>query len=396
MGYTQGMPTWQPPEYLADPPPQSRWRAAVAQALFSLGAARMTEWLAHTVEFCRMPEGEAPRMRPVMHSRSAILCYHRIGRGGVPVYSGLPTSLFEAQMAYLRRHYRILSLDGLLGEIAVPRKGRPAVAISFDDGYADLYTQAFPILQRYEIPATIFLTVGAIESGEVAWYDRVFVAFQVAPPMDLVLPLKPPRRILLGTPEERLNAAVEFISLLRKLPAREQSACCAQLEEAVEIPHESVVNRMLNWKQIREMQSAGVSFGTHTMTHPVVSRLDAKDLEWELGESKRILEERVEQPVLDFAFPFGKPEECSDSAVKCLGRLGYRSAATTVEGFNDPATAPFLLRRVSFGEERSLAMFALKLSKLFLFPETLPSSARSSAVLEGSREAAAKPGAAFS
>lgn len=392
-----GAPEWPPPETLADPPGGSRARKLAAQMLFSGGAVRLAERLAHRVEFRRASGGLLSLPRRVARPRFAILCYHRIGRGGVPIYSGLPAGIFEKQIRYLRKHYRVLPLAEMLREMAEPWVNPPAVAITFDDGYADLYKVAFPILQRYEIPATVYLTVGAIESGEVAWYDRAFVAFQVAPAMDFTLPLNPPRHFCLGTPQERLLAAVEFISLMKSLPAADRKIVCESLESTVTLPTGNLANRMLTWEQIRTMQAAGVSFGTHTMTHPVVSRLSDGDLQWELGESKRVLEERLQRRVLDFAFPFGKAEECGESALDSLAGLGYRSAVTTEEGLNYPETNPFTLRRVSFGESRSLSLFALQLSRLFLFPQAFDKSSWSSVTpsdnaTAGSHNGASHPG----
>lgn len=390
-------PDWPPPETLADPPIGSHWRKRVAQMLFFSGAVRLAEGIARHIEFRRAPGGSLAFPKRVIQPRFAILCYHRIGRGGVPIYSGVRASRFEEQMKYLREHYRVLSLGEMLREMAEPWVNPPAVAVTFDDGYADLYTEAFPTLRRYEIPATIYLTIGAIESGEVAWYDRVFVAFQVAPAMDFTLPLNPPRYVRLGTPQERLLAAAEFISLMKKLPARDRRAACEGLESTVALPASGLANRMLTWEQIRTMQAAGVSFGTHTMTHPVVSRLNDEDLQWELGESKRLLEERLQRRVLDFAFPFGKTEECGESALDCLARLGYRSGVTMEAGINYPGTAPFALRRVSFGEEISLSLFALQLSRLFLFPQTRSATSRAPAAPSengsaGSRNVSSDPG----
>jgi peptidoglycan/xylan/chitin deacetylase (PgdA/CDA1 family) len=363
-GLSPAFSDWEPPEDLADPPPHLWSRRLIARALFAVGGVRVAEAVGRCVDLCRLPGGGASRIQP----RFAILCYHRVGRGGVPIYSGLPPAVFEAQMNYLRRHYRIVSLAEALHEMSEP-DGAPAVAITFDDGYADLHAHAFPILKQYKIPATIFLTVGAIESGEVPWYDRVFVAFQVGLAKELELPLNSLRSIRLGTPEQRLHAAVEFISLMRKLPVAEQRACCAKLESAVTLPEKTLAKRMLTWDQIRQMQSAGIFFGAHTMTHPVVNQLKDEALRWELGESKRILEERLQHQVQDFAFPFGKSDECGDAAVACLARLGYRCAVTAVGGLNRPATNPYALRRVSYCEERSLAMFALRLARLFLLNE---------------------------
>ncbi|HMI50444.1 MAG TPA: polysaccharide deacetylase family protein [Candidatus Saccharimonadales bacterium] len=360
---------WAGLEYLADPQLPALRRRMVAETLFALGGARVAEALAKNAKArswrLRNKKSETAAGQP----RFAVLCYHRIGRGGVPVYSGLPAAVFESQMVYLRKHYRIVSLAEMIAEMESPAKADPAVAITFDDGYADLYAQAFPILQKLTIPATVYLTAGAIETGEVAWYDRVFVAFQVMPLEEFELPSDSPRRVRLSTPSDRLKAAVEYITLMRGLPASEQRAKIAMLESSVRFPQKSMSNRMLSWTQIRRMIEGGVSFGAHTMTHPVVSRLTETELYAELADSKKLIEDRIQQPALDFAFPFGKLDECGHRAMTTLSQLGYRSAATTIEGVNVPGSNPFFLKRVSYCEERSLAIFALQLSRLFLSSE---------------------------
>jgi peptidoglycan/xylan/chitin deacetylase (PgdA/CDA1 family) len=357
---------WRPPPGLADPPPSPWHRRLAAAILLASRGVRVAEMLSRLVEFHGASRKDTASICRVRAPRFAILCYHRVGHGGVPIYSGLPRAVFEAQMNYLRRRYRVVSLGQVLRELTEPSSTEPAVAVTFDDGYVDLYTQAFPILQQYEIPATVFLTVGAIETGEVAWYDRVFVAFQVTSATKFTLPSSPPRTLHLGTPEQRLQAAEEFISLMRELSATERRARCAELEASVAFPRKSLVGRMLTWDDIQRMQAGGVCFGTHTMTHAVVSRLSDEELEWELGESKRILEGRLQRQVADFAFPFGKSRDYSNKAVAYLKRLGYRSGVTTVEDLNRPGANPLVLCRVTLCEERSLAMFALQLARLFL------------------------------
>jgi len=369
MAPASGSFDWAGLEYLADPQLPAFGRRMVAETLFALGGARVAEALARKAKarswWLRSKKAETAVAQP----RFAVLCYHRIGRGGVPVYSGLPPAIFESQMVYLRKHYRIVSLAEMIAEMASPAKGNPAVAVTFDDGYADLYTQAFPILQRLRIPATVYLTAGAIETGEVAWYDRVFVAFQVMPLEEFELPCDSQRRVRLGTPSDRLKAAVEYITLMRKLPVSEQRAKIAMLESSIELPQKSMSDRMLSWTQIRKMIEGGISFGAHTMSHPVVSRLSESELSAELGDSKKLIEDRIQQPALDFAFPFGKLDECGQPAMTWLSKLGYRSAATTIAGLNFSGSDPFFLKRVSYCEERSLAIFALQLSRLFLSSE---------------------------
>src|SRR4029077_9364499 len=96
-------------------------------------------------------------------AKVAILCYHRVGGGGAPLYSRLPPQIFQQQMQYLRRNYRLVSLDSMLALLDAPASSGQFVAVTFDDGYRDVYTHAFPVLQNLQIPATIYLTVDVIE-----------------------------------------------------------------------------------------------------------------------------------------------------------------------------------------------------------------------------------------
>jgi peptidoglycan/xylan/chitin deacetylase (PgdA/CDA1 family) len=146
---------------------------------------------------------------------------------------------------------------------------------------------------------------------------------------------------------------------------------------------------MLTWEQIQEMQRGGVSFGSHTLTHPAISRLDPAALEEELHNSKSRLEERLGMPVMDFAYPFGKPADYGHMS-GALARYGYRTASTTNWGVNVPGVNPYELRRVSIGEERQLSVFGARLAQLFLFSqnnaEIVPavSSAKEDAVCSSS------------
>jgi peptidoglycan/xylan/chitin deacetylase (PgdA/CDA1 family) len=138
------------------------------------------------------------------------------------------------------------------------------------------------------------------------------------------------------------------------------------LERKIGLPENALSSRVLTWDQIRTMQRAGIAFGSHTLSHPVVSRLTPAELEQELAESKRLLEEKLGSPVLDFAFPFGKISDCSAAAIQMLSRCGYRSAVTTVPGVNTPQVNPYELRRLQVGGNGSLARFAFDVNQAFL------------------------------
>ena len=338
----------------------------LARALYHSGGLGILQKLSQAYELRTDSKRALPRWRRVAGPRFVILCYHRVGTGGVPLYSELPPELFEAQIRFLRERYRIVSLDTLCKELQNPKAADQSVAITFDDGYRDLYTAAFPTLQKYGVPATIFVTVGAIETGEVLWYDRVFLALEVAPSTELTLQLDRARRFDLSTAAVRLRSALELVQCLRRLPDARRKECCAELERQIALPQEELIDRMLTWEQIRTMHGAGIAFGSHTLTHPVISQLTPAEMERELRESKQILEEKLDSPVRDFAFPFGQMADCGTAAGAVLAGCGYRSAATTIWGVNVPGANPYQLRRVQIGDEGSLAMFAFRLGQLFL------------------------------
>lgn len=342
-------------------------RQAIAAGIHWSGLLRLSEGIARNHTILVNPlRGQRGFQRAAL-PRFAILCYHRIGMGGAPIYSEMPARLFRAHMRFLRKHYRVVSLNTLLEELANPAISGPAVAVTFDDGYGDLYREALPALVDYKIPATVYLTVGCIETGEIAWYDRIFLALQHAPCEIFDFTLEGPRSFSLSTRTKRLSAAVEIITWMRTLPDSVRQKRAAALQTSLgPLPKSQLESRMLNWSQVHKMQDAGVSFGCHTMTHPVVSSLDPEGLKHELVDSKRLLEKRLGAPVFDFAYPFGKPQEMSSAAETVLVESGYRSAVTTTAGLNVPGIDTYRLRRISIGQEHSTAMLGFQLNRLFL------------------------------
>ena len=361
------------------------WRELVIKGMHFSGALNVCRRLAKSHEMRPDSSLAFPRFQRVKTSKFVILCYHGIGESGNPLGVAPTRELFEAQMLFLRENYRVVSLDEACRELRTGTKSEPGVVITFDDGYRSAYTVAFPILQKYRLPATIYLTVDSVETGQVAWYDRVFLAMAVAPSGELQLDLPGPWRFQLNSPEDRLRAALEVVALLRTLPDSHRRECCTLLENKIGLPQNALSSRVLTWEEIHTMHQSGIGFGSHTLTHPVVSQLAPAELEQELGASKCILEKNLGVPVLDFAFPFGKTSDCSAAALEMLSRCGYRSAVTTVPGVNIPQVNLFELRRMQIGFDGSLPRFAFDLSRAFFRAEELrPLNASPAALASGS------------
>jgi peptidoglycan/xylan/chitin deacetylase (PgdA/CDA1 family) len=341
-------------------------RRMLAFGLYHSPMLRVFERIAGSYVLRRSPGSSMPRLQPSAGSKFGILCYHRVGTEGAPLFSRLDPSIFEAQMRHVKKHYRVVPLGQLCEELRDQRKVEPTLAITFDDGYRDLYTHAFPVLQKYEIPATIYLIGRCMKTGEVPWYDRIFAALKAAPGAALEVDMDGPCRLELGSAEARLLGAWRIVSFLRTIDDSRRRAWCAAFEDRIGVSQKELDGRMLDWEHVRTMHRSGVSFGAHTMSHPSVSQLSNDAFEEEFVHAKHLLEEGLGAPVLDFAYPFGKPNDCSTAAEAFVARCGYRSAVTTSEGYNTSGTSPYRLRRLQIDDDRSMASFAFSLGRLFL------------------------------
>jgi peptidoglycan/xylan/chitin deacetylase (PgdA/CDA1 family) len=241
----------------------------------------------------------------------------------------------------------------------------PTLAITFDDGYRDLFTYAFPVLRKYGIPATIYLIGRCMQTGESPWYDHIFVALDQTTEGSIEVELDEPRQFTLTTSDSRRKAAWEIVCYLRTITDLRRRTWCREFEERMNPPQERLEGRMLNWHQARSMQTEGICFGAHTMTHPSVAQVEAVNLEEELNTSRRLLEAGLDAPVVDFAYPFGKPSDCLSEGNEALVQCGYRSAVTTVDGINFTAANLMRLRRMQIGDDPSVSLFAFNLVRIF-------------------------------
>jgi peptidoglycan/xylan/chitin deacetylase (PgdA/CDA1 family) len=289
-----------------------------------------------------------------------ILYYHRVNEDNDPFFPAISTELFEQEMRFLRRHYTVVSLSELLDRL-IGQTAKPVVAITFDDGYRDNYQNAFPILERYGLPATIFLTTGSMDADEPLWFERLAFACKRTLREFLDLEIGGAKRLQMRTEAERLRANDRVFSILRTLPDSERRLCLDRILSELDIREDAELrDRMLTWNQVRFMQSRGIDFGGHTVTHPFLSRLTSDGFLWEVSECKRRIEEEIQLPVPHFAYPNGREEDFGASNKDLIREAGYRAAVTTIWGTNYGSTDPLELRRGGPWEP-SAAQFAYKL-----------------------------------
>ena len=355
-------------------PPPEPWAPRVALAL---GADR---WMASIGERIALPRpGSTLGLRRRLKSPFQILIYHRVTPSRLAfAIDARPVEQFDRQMRILARSYRVLPLVEILARSREGTLPPRALAVTFDDGYADNYEHALPVLRKHGIPATVFVVTGCIGTGVVPWHDRVLQAFERTRLTGFRLPGEDAESAL-RTPEERHRTAFRALAALKPLPEAERLAEVGRIETGLEIAPEDGASRlMLDWDQVRALHRAGVSIGSHTVTHPILSRQAPDRVWWELTESKRVIEEAIGDRVTLFAYPNGRPEDFTGETMTMLEKAGYEAAVTTTFGANETGESPFLWRRGTPWEPDD-ARFALKLAyyRMFLAPSAAPRPAGS-------------------
>ena len=291
-----------------------------------------------------------------------ILAYHRVNDENDPFFPGLPTIQFARQMEMLAEYFTVCSLDRLLDGIQTGDMPENAVAVTFDDGYRDNYTNAFPVLKRYSIPATIFLATGAIGSATTLWHDRVFAAFRKTRAPQLVGFDCTTASLPLGSPGEKLVAQGRVLNLLWSMDAQEREVAIQRLIDCLETEDDGEIERlMLSWEEVLEMRRSGIDFGAHTVTHPILSRLSRESAAREIIESVNRIEEKLGSRVTSFAYPVGREIDFNAMTKSLLKEAGCRCAVTMIFGSNDSGADPYALRRITPWAENA-DVFALRLS----------------------------------
>ena len=313
-----------------------------------------------------------------------ILAYHSVspeGRYRSPTIAVHPQS-FDRQMAYLARHYQVVPLDQVVTCIA-ERKPFPsrAVAITFDDGYMDNYACAYPILKKYGLTATFFITAGPVVRGQRFWVSWVHEAIEGAKHLaGLLRDGAVPGLEDINATDSREQVIAEVTTRLNRMGCSARAEALARLAKVLSLhvpeePGSSGLGIMMGPEQVRDMSLGGMSIGSHTVTHPNLPRLTAKELDHELRESKALLEAVTGTSVEHLAYP-GGPEvtnpDFTDQVAEAVRQAGYRSACNSIRGVVSLNDQLFTLRRHDVSDHDGFSGFVFKLERHRLGPLFAP------------------------
>ena len=301
-----------------------------------------------------------------------ILAYHRVldlgdeaSYGADPELISASVADFDAQMRFVQRHFRPVRcadvIDALERDQPLPPR---SVIVTFDDGHIDNYTNAYPILSRLGMPATIFVSTEYIGSDRMFWFDRIASLLYFAAPGAVRLDAVD-FECTLGDVASRRSASDALLSLLKRIPDLQRRTCLAELEQrfASQRPSVSASGRhCLSWDEVRTMLQGGIEFASHTVSHPILSQLDDSALLHELGASRDAIRRETGHDVPVIAYPIGKRGAYDARVIQAAQRCGYRLGISYETGTN-PARGfdRFELRRIAVERYTSLAMFKASL-----------------------------------
>ncbi len=299
--------------------------------------------------------------------RTTILTFHRIGesRNGVIKHS-LPTSFvskknFDRIIKFLTKYYNVISLADYF-ELRNSKREIPknTLIITFDDGYKDNYESAFPILDKYKVPATIFLTSSFINNDNLFWWDHFYALCKNCRVNSSLHNL--PNEIYSDYMKKKLyaNFAMDknerdqlIWSLIAELHNYDNNELHLLVNDlAKRFVYDLDVlkkeNKMLSWEDVRELETAGITFGSHTRSHLFLNGFQSENIVYdELQGSKRDIEKNLKSEIKTFAYPGGKISERLKEIVK---KSGYKLALTQKPGINSNEEDLLALKRFNIWE----------------------------------------------
>jgi len=248
-----------------------------------------------------------------------------------PLLVGVRT--LERHLDWIGRRYEFVTLDDVAAIMEGEKRfDKPVAAITFDDGYRDVYEQALPLLLRKGIPAAAFVPTDLVGTGRLLLHDELYL-------------------LLSGALSSGSRAFAAMRVLLETRPQAELRRLVRALRPDVEIPEAALREaRLLDWQMLREMSRKGMTIGVHTRTHPFLTNETPETTFEETTGARRVAERELGAKVEHFAYPDGRFDE---AVVHAVAAAGYRAAYTTCR-HRDARHPALTVPRRSFWENSCL------------------------------------------
>jgi peptidoglycan/xylan/chitin deacetylase (PgdA/CDA1 family) len=273
--------------------------------------------------------------------RITILGYHEVGEGsGLRASTYMSQSEFERHVIFLKKNLRLVSIDEIFTML---KNGFPpkedCVAITFDDGSLSIYQNALPILLKYNIPATVFVTSGFTDQKLVPWWSKFDFLSHFAnrgefdlkrnnkmfKEVELIFNSFLGRVILRYLPQY----AVEYIKRKSEQKKFDLNAIVDQILDGQDLDLE---RSMMNWGEVKKMRKYGIAIGGHTVSHPILTSISQKEWKKEIDLCKARIEEMIGEAPKYFAYPVGLSYTFNEEIKSQVAIEGFKAAVTMIHG----------------------------------------------------------------
>lgn len=315
---------------------------------------------------------QLPRRRGLL-----VLNYHRVGDPDKTPYDpgvfSASTAEFDWQLAYIKRHFRVTTLEEAVWLASHPSRFRTTeVLITFDDGYLDNYTNAFPILRAHGVQGTFFLPTSYLDSTLVPWWDGIAYVIRHTSKARIILRYPTQAEFVLG---DKIRTSLrDILRLYKSAAVVDTNRFCDELSEACEVPfpYSSADRLFMTWSEARDMSLAGMAIASHTHSHEVLSKLTPEEQLKELQLSRSLLEKNLGIHVQAVAFPVGARTAFNCETQVATDRAGYAAAFSFYGGFNSHCKIQTLdVRREDVEHGTHPALFRLRYALIARFGSKL-------------------------
>lgn len=258
-----------------------------------------------------------------------ILCLHQISDEADFFFNPIKPLYFEQLIKYLLKHYTIISFSEL-AEITKPL-AKPALILSFDDGYYDFYENALPILDKYKLASNHNVVNECADTNAVIWTQRLSYIFNHCRENNIKLNFDIDNLTNgeFGSDQDWMNYYLKILKHLLQTPKAERMKLIGEKENELSLAPKY---KMMNWEEIAECSRHKVEIGSHTYTHDILPTIsDRETLEFELVKSKNEIERHIKKPVNIIALPNGQGNKSIDDFVR---QAGYKYLLYVNDGIN--------------------------------------------------------------
>ncbi|MEE9346508.1 MAG: polysaccharide deacetylase family protein [Methylococcales bacterium] len=262
-------------------------------------------------------------------SRLSILIYHRVFPQPDSFHADVPDiTMFSWQMQILHRYYNVVPLAQAIELLKSGELPARTACVTFDDGYADNFLHALPVLKQWQIPATFFVASGFLNGG-MMWNDVVLESIRYLEDGQLDLQTVGLDQYLLGNLQSRQQLAAQLLPIIKYLSPTQRNEVTQHLAELAK--HQLPDDLMMTTEQLKQLHASGMEIGGHTVSHPILSSLTTQQAEQEIFDGKEQLSALLDGAnIRYFAYPNGKPEhDFTSEHANIVKRLGFESAVST-------------------------------------------------------------------